>query len=150
MAHEGAESDIMQRAPRKQSVDKLVTMRLISFSYLQIGCIQALAGFYAYFVVLWGYGLHPNMLMGADRDTLFVGAVVEFPGTSGTANGGTLQRDGFWLYCWQDHGEPCNYAPDPSVFKCFWDDNTFNADAKTPEEATASPILNDGVCKMTE
>merc|ERR1719462_713157 len=71
MAHEGAEADIMQRAPRKQNVDKLVTMRLISFSYLQIGCIQALAGFYAYFVVLWNYGIAPADTIGMDDDNLF-------------------------------------------------------------------------------
>merc|ERR1719195_1023735 len=46
LAHEDSESDIMERSPRDQHTDKLVTMRLISFSYLQIGCIQVLAGFY--------------------------------------------------------------------------------------------------------
>merc|ERR1719499_3021643 len=64
LAHEGAEADIMERAPRDQHRDKLVTWSLVSFSYLQIGMLQFLAGFYAYFVVLWNYGLHPMDLMG--------------------------------------------------------------------------------------
>merc|ERR550532_2208652 len=59
MAYEGKESDIMGRKPRDPSVNKLVTMRLISFAYLQIGMLQAIAGFYAYYTVLHGFGFRP-------------------------------------------------------------------------------------------
>merc|ERR1712013_418922 len=67
LAHEGKEADIMERPPRDPQRDKLVTMRLISFAYLQIGMLQAIAGFYAYFTVLNDYGFAPhglfNMIM---------------------------------------------------------------------------------------
>merc|ERR1719346_834327 len=74
LAHERAEADIMSRAPRDQKKDNLVTSRLISFAYLQIGCIQALAGFFAYMVVLMGFGFHPKHLWKLDKDNLFVTA----------------------------------------------------------------------------
>jgi len=61
LAYEDAESDIMKRAPRNAQTDKLVTSKLISFSYLQIGVIQALAGFFCFFVVLMSEGgMHPD------------------------------------------------------------------------------------------
>merc|ERR1712165_567793 len=67
MAYEGKEADIMERAPRDPEVAKLVTWRLVSFAYLQIGVLQAIAGFYAYFTVLHGYGFQPGHLLGLDR-----------------------------------------------------------------------------------
>jgi len=122
LAHEDSELDIMERPPRNQDSDKLVTLRLISFSYLQIGCIQALAGFYAYFVVLWSYGLRPEFLLGLEENSLFEWKAIEF-------NDGENQLDGYWLYCWSDTTAPCLYAPDPSSFNCHWDDDTWDADA---------------------
>lgn len=64
MAYEKAESDIMLRAPRNAKVDRLVTKKLVSFAYLQIGLIQAAAGFYTYMVVLNDYGFPPSILPG--------------------------------------------------------------------------------------
>lgn len=64
MAYETAESDIMLRAPRNAKVDRLVTKKLVSFAYLQIGIIQAVAGFYTYLVVLHDYGYPPKILPG--------------------------------------------------------------------------------------
>merc|ERR1719277_1003248 len=72
LAHEGKESDIMERQPRDPNRDKLVTWRLISFSYLQIGILQAIAGFYAYFCVLFEWGLEPGHLFGMDSDAVYV------------------------------------------------------------------------------
>ena len=71
MAYEGKESDIMQRAPRNPDIHKLVTWRLVSFAYLQIGMLQAIAGFYAYFTVLHGFGFRPGHLIGLDRTRVF-------------------------------------------------------------------------------
>jgi sodium/potassium-transporting ATPase subunit alpha len=72
MAWEQAESDIMKRPPRNADIDRLVTKKLIMFSYLQIGVIQALAGFYTFFVVLMDYGYPPIVLftgqLGANDD----------------------------------------------------------------------------------
>ncbi|XP_006861704.1 PREDICTED: sodium/potassium-transporting ATPase subunit alpha-4 [Chrysochloris asiatica] len=64
LAYEAAESDIMKRAPRNPKTDNLVNYRLISMAYGQIGMIQALAGFFTYFVVLAENGFKPLDLMG--------------------------------------------------------------------------------------
>merc|ERR1719436_1293043 len=72
MAYEGKESNIMTRKPRDPERDNLVTWRLVSFAYLQIGMLQALAGFYAYMVVLWdGAGIDPRSLTNLDGETRF-------------------------------------------------------------------------------
>jgi len=63
LAYEPAESDIMKRRPRNAQTDHLVNPRLISFSYLQIGVIQGLAGLYTYFVVMHTYGIQPYDLI---------------------------------------------------------------------------------------
>jgi sodium/potassium-transporting ATPase subunit alpha len=68
LAYEAKESNIMQKPPRDMRTDRLVTARLISFSYLQIGVIQALAGFCAYLVVLNDYGFKPSFLPGTADD----------------------------------------------------------------------------------
>ncbi|XP_053353006.1 sodium/potassium-transporting ATPase subunit alpha-1b [Clarias gariepinus] len=64
LAYEAAESDIMKRQPRNPKTDKLVNERLISIAYGQIGMIQALAGFFAYFVILAENGFLPPRLLG--------------------------------------------------------------------------------------
>ena len=61
LAYETKEKDIMRRAPRTKE-DNLVTERLISFSYFQIGVVQALAGFYVYIVVFYTEGIPPARL----------------------------------------------------------------------------------------
>jgi len=62
MAYELPEADIMMRPPRNPKVDRLVTSKMIHFSYGQIGIIQALAGFFTYMVVLNDYGYSPSTL----------------------------------------------------------------------------------------
>ncbi|XP_059824115.1 sodium/potassium-transporting ATPase subunit alpha-3 [Hypanus sabinus] len=64
LAYEAAESDIMKRQPRNPRMDKLVNERLISIAYGQIGMIQALGGFFSYFVILAENGFLPKNLMG--------------------------------------------------------------------------------------
>ncbi|KAM6948789.1 sodium/potassium-transporting ATPase subunit alpha-2 [Aplochiton taeniatus] len=64
LAYETAESDIMKRQPRNPKTDKLVNERLISMAYGQIGMIQALAGFFTYFVILAENGFWPVDLLG--------------------------------------------------------------------------------------
>lgn len=64
LAYEVKEADIMDRPPRNAATDRLVNSRLISFAYLQIGVMQALAGFFTYLVVLNDYGYTPRILMG--------------------------------------------------------------------------------------
>ncbi|XP_067849038.1 sodium/potassium-transporting ATPase subunit alpha [Heptranchias perlo] len=64
LAYEQAESDIMKRQPRDPKADKLVNERLISMAYGQIGMIQALGGFFTYFVILAENGFLPMDLIG--------------------------------------------------------------------------------------
>uniref|UniRef100_A0AAQ4S727 Sodium/potassium-transporting ATPase subunit alpha n=1 Tax=Gasterosteus aculeatus aculeatus TaxID=481459 RepID=A0AAQ4S727_GASAC len=64
LAYEAAESDIMKRQPRNPQRDKLVNERLISIAYGQIGMIQALGGFFAYFVIMAENGFLPSELVG--------------------------------------------------------------------------------------
>merc|ERR1719464_906192 len=100
MAYEGRESDIMMRKPRDPAIHKLVTMRLISFAYLQIGMLQALAGFYAYFTVLHGFGFTPRMLIGLDAHRVFNDQRTE-----------SALRDAYYLWCFDDSDIPCVYLP---------------------------------------
>merc|ERR1711966_352218 len=55
---------IVIRLPRNAATDRLVNRRLITFAYLQIGIMQALAGFFTYMVVLNDYGYAPWTLPG--------------------------------------------------------------------------------------
>nr|AAH54591.1 Atp1a1a.3 protein [Danio rerio] len=64
LAYETAESDIMKRQPRNAATDRLVNERLISVSYGQIGMIQAVGGFFTYFVILAENGFLPYDLVG--------------------------------------------------------------------------------------
>ncbi|XP_062373492.1 sodium/potassium-transporting ATPase subunit alpha-1-like [Sardina pilchardus] len=64
LAYEKAEDDIIKRQSRNPKTDKLVNGRLISMAYGQIGMIQALAGFFTYFVILAQNGFLPPILLG--------------------------------------------------------------------------------------
>uniref|UniRef100_A0A6Q2XGH7 Sodium/potassium-transporting ATPase subunit alpha n=1 Tax=Esox lucius TaxID=8010 RepID=A0A6Q2XGH7_ESOLU len=68
LAYETAESDIMKRQPRCPKTDKLVNDKLISMAYGQIGMIQAIAGFFTYFVILAENGFWPQTLLGIRLD----------------------------------------------------------------------------------
>lgn len=69
LAYEKAESDIMRRKPRNAAIDRLVNRRLMSFSYLQIGMFQALAGIFVALVVLNDYGLRPQTMLFLNRNS---------------------------------------------------------------------------------
>ena len=58
----------MARKPRNPQYDKLVNERLISYTYGQIGMIQALAGFFSYFVIMGENGFLPGTLVGLRDD----------------------------------------------------------------------------------
>merc|ERR1719487_2135246 len=63
-AYENPELDIMERYPRNSKRDHLVNSKLISFAYLQIGIVQASAGFFTYFYILNDYGIRPGTTFG--------------------------------------------------------------------------------------
>jgi len=64
LSYEKAETDIMKRRPRDPVVDKLVTSRLLAFSYLQAGVIQAISGLFTYYVIMGDFGVQPKSLYG--------------------------------------------------------------------------------------
>merc|ERR1719187_667754 len=68
LAYESSESDIMKRQPRNPFTDKLVNERLISLAYGQIGMIQAISGFFTYFVIMGENGFLPLRLIGIRSD----------------------------------------------------------------------------------
>eukprot|EP01083_Nonionella_stella_P073128 197500_1 len=101
MAYEGRESDIMERKPRDPAIHKLVTWRLVSFAYLQIGMLQAIAGFYAYFTVLHGFGFQPGHLLDLDRHRVFNEYLKA-----------DKLRDAYYLWCFKpDITDHCIYLP---------------------------------------
>jgi sodium/potassium-transporting ATPase subunit alpha len=67
LAYENKEADIMLKPPRDSITDRLVTGKLINFSYLQVGVVQAVAGFYTYITVLNDYGFPPWILPQLDE-----------------------------------------------------------------------------------
>ena len=54
----------MLRRPRNPVKDSLVNHRLIGMAYGQIGMIQAVGGFFMYFVIMAENGFWPERLMG--------------------------------------------------------------------------------------
>ncbi|XP_051842588.1 potassium-transporting ATPase alpha chain 2-like [Antechinus flavipes] len=63
LAYEKAESDIMSRKPRHKKKDRLVNHQLALYSYLQIGILQSVGGFFAYFTVYTVQGFKPDLLL---------------------------------------------------------------------------------------
>jgi len=55
-AYEVPEANIMEEPPRNRFLEKLVTFQLVSWSYLQIGIIQAFAAFTAFFYIFEVHG----------------------------------------------------------------------------------------------
>jgi len=103
MAYEGREADIMNRKPRNPDKDHLVTWRLVSFAYLQIGILQAIAGFYAYYVVLGSYGLQPLFLFGLENEKVY-----------SYSNDNEIKQYAYFLWCWDDDfadPDECIYTP---------------------------------------
>ena len=71
-AYENPELDIMERYPRNSKRDHLVNSKLISFAYLQIGIVQAAAGFFTYFYIMHDYGFKPGTLFGLAAEDGFI------------------------------------------------------------------------------
>jgi len=62
LAYEKAEADVMSRPPRNSKKDRLVSPRLLTYAYLQIGVIESIAGLFAFFAVFWQHGLPPSAI----------------------------------------------------------------------------------------
>lgn len=63
LAYEKAETDIMKRPPRNPRTDRLVNFKLLGVAYGQVGVLQAMAGFFTYFVIMNESGWHPSDLV---------------------------------------------------------------------------------------
>lgn len=63
LAYEGPEGDLMKRRPRDPARDRLVNGRMISYAFGMIGVMQALAGFFTYFVMMADNGFLPQKLL---------------------------------------------------------------------------------------
>lgn len=61
-AYEEAELDIMTRPPRTLT-EHLVTKKLLTYVYLQMGIIQSVAGFMSYFIVFSNFGFAPHTIV---------------------------------------------------------------------------------------
>uniref|UniRef100_A0A5S6R0Q8 Sodium/potassium-transporting ATPase subunit alpha n=1 Tax=Trichuris muris TaxID=70415 RepID=A0A5S6R0Q8_TRIMR len=64
LAYEPSEGDLMKRNARNRHKERLVNRRMVSFSYGQIGVIEAAGAFMAYFVVMNENGFFPSSLPG--------------------------------------------------------------------------------------
>ena len=87
-AYENPELDIMLRHPRNSKRDHLVNTKLISFSYLQTGLVQASAGFFTHFIVMNDYGFKPSTLLGlvTEKGTLPANGDIYSPTSSNSGN----------------------------------------------------------------
>lgn len=63
LAYEKAEADVMLRRPRNSKKDRLVSLQLLLYSYLQVGIIESIACVFTYFFVFWWYGIPPGALV---------------------------------------------------------------------------------------
>lgn len=73
LAYEPAESDIMSVPPRNKT-ERLVGFQLFSYSYLQVGVIEALGCYCCYFLALAFYGVPPSYCWNASRSNYFTAA----------------------------------------------------------------------------
>ena len=62
-SYENQESNLMKRKPRVPTRDSLVGIKLMFFTYLQIGWIAGICGMYTYFCVMSDYGFKPHTLL---------------------------------------------------------------------------------------
>jgi hypothetical protein len=72
-------------------------------------CYFFQAGFYAYFVVLFEYGLRPGYLVGLDDHNVF-----------GYSKDEDVVDNAYFLWCFDDADYPCIYGP--KEFDCNWID----------------------------
>jgi len=56
LAYENAELDIMERMPRSAKKDHLVNGKLLCFTYMGTGVMEAMAGMFVYYYVMNDYG----------------------------------------------------------------------------------------------
>lgn len=134
LAYEPKEADIMDRPPRNPDVERLVSRRLISFSYFQIGLIQTCAGFLAFMTVFNDYGYQWGNMIGRGI-TWETGPLWCRPQVGGT---------GLWAAdCEFGCAEPQDtYNGIPTLYSQATDENKFCKNGcPTPFNGTADPFV---------
>jgi len=98
LSYEKAEGDIMKIPPRNPVTQKLVTDKLISYSYGQLGVIEFFAGLFTYLVILGQSGFWLDRLIGiqADWDSPVVNDLLDSYGQEWTYS----QRKMLEKTCW--------------------------------------------------
>lgn len=95
LAYEGREANIMSKPPRDARTDRLVTAKLVCFSYLQVGVVQAAAGFFSWVVVLKDFGFLastlPRVYWAFEKDSM---ACFLDPGTKTAVAGESVLLQG--------------------------------------------------------
>ncbi len=74
LAYETAERDIMKRKPRQPKKHRLVNFKLLFFSTITIGMLQAASGFVSYLLTMNSFGIPPSSLPGTSEDYFQEGA----------------------------------------------------------------------------
>jgi len=62
LAYEAAESNIMKRGPRNVLTDRLVSFKLLFYSYVTVGAIEAAMATGGFLMVFWSYGFYPHQV----------------------------------------------------------------------------------------
>ena len=146
LAYEEPELDIMFRKPRNAQVDHLVSAKLLSHSYIQMGVFQSMAGFFTYFTVMYDYGFAPSniwFLALSTEGTQPKSTDVYNPQSpyNGNTNVGNKEYDGIkidWTYT-------DNAKYDLRVY--FWRIKDW-APCRYPDDR--SSVTGDKVCYTTE
>ncbi|OWZ11191.1 Sodium/potassium-transporting ATPase subunit alpha [Phytophthora megakarya] len=114
MAYEGAENDIMLRAPRNAEVEHLVTKKLIFFAYAMVGIVEAGAGMFTFLAVMNDFGYPPRILPNLGFYDRF-GKQVLWCRTEGgnyCTAGGKYKKDGEFVPLGQLTGAISGEVPD--------------------------------------
>ena len=142
LAYENPESDIMNRQPRNPNRDRLVNGKLMSFTYLQIGWMQALSGMLVYFIVMNDYGFKPWTLIGLNLKNGIVPDAGDIynpynPPSYGNSNygntyyeleslawgsneGSSLDLRLFYTSLHPEAWSPCRYQPHDESYPVHW------------------------------
>ncbi|KAG6576285.1 Sodium/potassium-transporting ATPase subunit alpha [Phytophthora cinnamomi] len=114
MAYEGAESDIMLRAPRNAETEHLVTKKLIFFAYAIVGMIEAGAGMFTFLAVMNDYGYPPKILPNLGYFDRFGKEVIwcQTEGGHYCTAGGKYKKDGKLVPLGKLYGATNDGAPD--------------------------------------
>lgn len=83
LAYEEAEDDILDRPPRNLETDRLMSSRLLAYSYLEAGMIETFFCFLAYFWVFLDSGLEITEIFFVAPDYFVENSTIDYISNSG-------------------------------------------------------------------